>query len=73
LAAKADVEGKQKTVGGHGQFGVCRIKNGAVERGKGVEFVDDVFAAPSPRTGFPPIRKASAMPLPRLPGGIPGC
>src|SRR5436189_4124683 len=36
---KADAEGKhKKQSGGHGQFGVCRIKMEPIERGKGIEF-----------------------------------
>jgi len=67
IRGKADVEGKhKKQSGGHGQFGVCRIKMEPVERGKGVEFVDDVFGGAIPKKlDSPPSRKASAMPLAR--------
>src|SRR5580692_11766139 len=37
IRGKADAEGKhKKQSGGHGQFGVCRIKMEPIERGKGV-------------------------------------
>src|ERR1019366_87903 len=53
IRAKADAEGKhQKQTGGHGQFGLCRIKLEPLPRGKGVEFVDDVFGGGFQRTGF---------------------
>ena len=54
IRGKADAEGKhKKQSGGHGQFGVCRIKMEPVERGKGVEFVDDVFGGAIPRNWIP--------------------
>src|SRR5258708_5787630 len=57
-SGKADVEGKhKKQSGGHGQFGVCRIKMEPVERGKGVEFVDDVFGGAIPKNWIPSVEK----------------
>src|SRR6266436_10237760 len=50
IRGKADAEGKhKKQSGGHGQFGVCRIKMEPVERGKGIEFVDDIFGGAIPK------------------------
>src|SRR3979490_336156 len=58
IRGKADVEGKhKKQSGGHGQFGVCRIKMEAVERGKGIEFIDDVFGGAIPRNWIPSVEK----------------
>src|SRR5712672_409849 len=58
IRGKADVEGKhKKQSGGHGQFGVCRIKMEPVERGKGVEFVDDVFGGAIPKNWIPSVER----------------
>jgi len=58
IRGKADVEGKhKKQSGGHGQFGVCRIKMEPVERGKGVEFVDDIFGGAIPKNWIPSVEK----------------
>src|SRR3979490_961328 len=58
IRGKADAEGKhKKQSGGHGQFGVCRIKMEPIERGKGVEFVDDVFGGSIPRNWIPSVEK----------------
>src|SRR5579871_5440785 len=58
IRGKADAEGKhKKQSGGHGQFGVCRIKMEPVERGKGVEFVDDVFGGAIPRNWIPSVER----------------
>src|SRR5256885_9646196 len=58
IRGKADAEGKhKKQSGGHGQFGVCRIKMEPVERGKGVEFVDDVFGGAIPKNWIPSVEK----------------
>ena len=58
IRGKADVEGKhKKQSGGHGQFGVCRIKMEPVERGKGVEFVDDIFGGAIPKNWIPSVER----------------
>ncbi len=58
IRGKADVEGKhKKQSGGHGQFGVCRIKMEPVERGKGVEFVDDIFGGSIPKNWIPSVER----------------
>lgn len=58
IRGKADVEGKhKKQSGGHGQFGVCRVKMEPVERGKGVEFVDDIFGGAIPKNWIPSVEK----------------
>jgi elongation factor G len=58
IRGKADAEGKhKKQSGGHGQFGVCRVKMEPVERGKGVEFVDDVFGGAIPRNWIPSVER----------------
>jgi len=63
IRGKADVEGKhKKQSGGHGQFGVCRIKMEPVERGKGVSSSTMYLAAPS-QNWIPSVEKASGMRL----------
>jgi elongation factor G len=58
IRGKADAEGKhKKQTGGHGQFGVCRIKMEPIERGKGVEFVDDIFGGAIPHNWIPSVEK----------------
>ena len=58
IRGRADAEGKhKKQSGGHGQFGVCRIKMEPAARGKGIEFIDDVFGGAIPRNWIPSVEK----------------
>ncbi|MHB8410426.1 MAG: elongation factor G [Candidatus Acidiferrales bacterium] len=58
IRSKADAEGKhKKQTGGHGQFGLCRIKMEPLPRGSGFEFVDDVFGGAIPKNWIPSVEK----------------
>jgi elongation factor G len=58
IRGKADAEGKhKKQSGGHGQFGVCRIRMEPLPRGQGVEFVDDIFGGAIPKNWIPSVEK----------------
>jgi elongation factor G len=58
IRGKADAEGKhKKQSGGHGQFGVCRVKMEPIERGKGIEFVDDIFGGSIPKNWIPSVER----------------
>jgi elongation factor G len=58
IRGKADAEGKhKKQSGGHGQFGVCRVKFEPAERNKGVEFIDDVFGGAIPKNWIPSVER----------------
>jgi elongation factor G len=58
IRGKADAEGKhKKQSGGHGQFGVCRVKFEPAERGKGIEFVDDIFGGAIPKNWIPSVER----------------
>jgi len=47
----------KKQTGGHGQFGVCRIRMEPAARGAGVEFVDDIFGGSIPKNWIPSVEK----------------
>ena len=74
IRGRADAEGKhKKQSGGHGQFGVCRIKMEPSERGKGIEFVDDIFGGSIPKNWIPSVEKRhSRRRCSRLSRGFPG-
>ncbi len=58
IRGKADAEGKhKKQSGGHGQFGVCRVKFEPLEHGKGIEFVNDVFGGAIPHNWIPSVER----------------
>jgi elongation factor G len=58
IRGKADAEGKhKKQTGGHGQFGVCRVKFEPLARGAGVEFVDDIFGGAIPKNWIPSVER----------------
>jgi len=58
IRGKADVEGRhKKQTGGHGQYGVCKIKMEPLPRGQGFEFVNDIFGGAIPKNFIPAVEK----------------
>jgi elongation factor G len=58
IRGKADAEGKhKKQSGGHGQFGVCKVKFEPLGHGKGIEFIDDVFGGSIPKNWIPSVER----------------
>jgi elongation factor G len=58
IRGNADAEGKhKKQTGGHGQFGVCRVKFEPMQRGAGFEFVNDIFGGAIPKNFIPSVEK----------------
>ena len=58
IRGKADAEGKhKKQTGGHGQFGVCRVRMEPLPRGAGFEFVDDIFGGSIPKNFIPSVER----------------
>jgi elongation factor G len=58
IRGKADVQGRhKKQSGGHGQYGDCKIKMEPMERGKGFEFVNDIFGGAIPKNFIPAVEK----------------
>ena len=58
FTAPADVEGKyKKQSGGHGQFGIARVRFESLERGAGYEYEDAVVGGAIPRQFIPAVEK----------------
>ncbi len=58
LAGASQVEGKyKKQTGGHGQFGVARVRFAPLARGSGVQFLDEIVGGAIPRQFIPAVEK----------------
>jgi elongation factor G len=58
VRGRAEGQGKhKKQTGGRGQYGDCWIRIEPLERGKGFEFVDDIFGGAIPKNFIPSIEK----------------
>ena len=58
VKGRGEGQGKfKRQTGGRGQYGDCWLKIGPLERGKGFEFVDDVFGGAIPKNFIPSIEK----------------
>ena len=58
IRARAEGHGRhKKQSGGHGQFGDCKIRIEPLERGAGIEFVNQIFGGAIPKNFIPAIEK----------------
>jgi len=58
IKKKAEAEGKYKRQsGGRGQYGHCFLRVEPLERGKGYEFVDEIFGGVIPKNYIPSVEK----------------
>ncbi len=58
IKKKAEAEGKYKRQsGGRGQYGHCFLRIEPLERGKGFEFVDEIFGGAIPKNYIPSVEK----------------
>ena len=58
IRGTADVQGRhKKQSGGHGQYGDCKIKMEPLPRGRGFEFVNEIFGGAIPKNYIPAVEK----------------
>jgi len=58
IKRKTEAQGKyKKQSGGRGQYGDCHIRIEPLERGKGIEFVNDIFGGAIPANFIPSVEK----------------